>query len=265
MDININFAFFLTWIVIVFFILYVIDTIVWLPKRRALRWDQERDGLPVVLDYVRSLFPVLLLVWVFRSFFFQPYIVPSGSLKPTVMPGDFLVVKQYAYGVKLPVWHTQIMRWNTPKTGQIALVRWPVNPKMQFVKRVIAEPGDDVSYINKVLYINGKKMEQHYVGQAVDSDVGQPSSWTVDVYDENLKGVKHKIYVNPKVPAENFYHLKIPQGKYLLMGDNRDNSDDGRDWGLVSEKMFIGQATYIWMSWSPTKHWFNWPRIGHHL
>lgn len=112
---------------------------------------------PLIIDYVRSFFPILLIVLIIRSLLFQPYRVPTGSLEPTIMPGDLILVNQYDYGLYFPLWNKKFVTIGEPKRGQIALLRWPVNPAVTFVKRVIGLPGDHISYQNKVLSINGKK------------------------------------------------------------------------------------------------------------
>ena len=180
-----------------------------------------------------------------------------------------MIVNQYDYGVFLPVWRKKIISVGAPRRGQIALFHWPVNTNVNFIKRVIGVPGDSVSYIDKVLYINGKKIPQHYVGDETIQQNGV--SITMSKYQEDLNGVKHNIYVCSKsasfCPAKNhdFYHLKVPQGQYFMMGDNRDDSDDGRDWGFVPEGNFVGRALMIWFSWDSKAGWLHkirWRRIG---
>lgn len=224
---------------------------------------------PLIVDYSRSLFPIFLIVLLLRSFLVQPFRVPSGSLMPTVVPGDFILVNQFDYGLRLPVWNTKVFNVSEPKTGQIALFYWPVDRHFTFVKRVIGVPGDRISYINKVLYINGKKMKQKYLRETTETEGNM--TWKVAEYEENLNGVKHNIYVCAKdaafcpVKSPNFYNLLVPKGKYFMMGDNRDGSDDSRDWGFVPEKNFIGKAMFVWLSWDGKAVWYRrirWDRIG---
>ncbi len=234
-----------------------------------LRGRAKPKDLPLLVDYSRSLFPVFLIVFLLRSFVVQPYRVPSGSLEPTIIPGDFILVSQYSYGLHLPVWNTQLLPVSHPKRGQIALFHWPVVPRITFVKRVIGVPGDTISYVNKVLIINGHVMSQKYQG---DYEIREGSQRIrMAKYEENLYGLKHSIYVCAKgiinCPSQghNFYHLKIPKGYYLMMGDNRDDSDDSRDWGLVPKSRFIGRALLVWMSWDSYAPWYQkirWHRIG---
>lgn len=226
---------------------------------------KKRAKFPVIIEYCRALFPVLLIVFLIRAFIAQPFRVPTGSLLPTVVPGDFILVNQYDYGFKMPVWDKTLVKVGKPKRGQIALFYYPVNHAATFVKRVIGVPGDRISYINKVFYINGKEAKQKYIGMATDGDT-MGNTWAVKIYQENLNGLKHNIYIRPNVPAHNFYNLVVPKGKYLMIGDNRDNSDDGRDWGFVPVQSFIGRAMVVLLNWdskaSKLTKKIRWHRIG---
>src|SRR3990167_4106628 len=187
---------------------------------------------PLIIEYSRAFFPVLLLVFCIRSFVAQPYRVPTSSLAPTVFPGDFIFVNQYHYGLRFPVWNKKIMSVGEPDHGQIALFSYPVDHAFTFVKRVIGLPGDHISYINKTLYVNGKEQPQKYIGTDTRlNDFGQLI--TYQIYQEDLEGVKHDIFVIANDPPENFYNLVVPKNEYLAMGDNRDESDDSRGWGFV--------------------------------
>lgn len=205
---------------------------------------------PLVIDYARSFFPVLLIVLIVRSFLFQPYCVSTGSLEPTIMPGDMILVNQYDYGLHIPLWNKKIVDIGEPQRGQIALFRWPVNPAATFVKRVIGIPGDHISYLNKVFYINGKKMLQKFIKNTTEVN-DDDKTWKAKEYEENLDGFKHLILLQPDYhhPTQNFRNLIVPKGEYLMIGDNRDNSDDSRSWGFVPTRNFIGRALFIWMSW----------------
>lgn len=225
----------------------------------------EKKKRPWVIEYSRAFFPVLLAVFLIRSFVAQPYRVPSGSLEPTVIPGDFIFVNQFRYGLRFPVWDKQIAAIGHPEHGEIALFYYPVNHAVTFVKRVIGVPGDHISYINKTLYINGVKQSQKYIGAVTQlNDFGQLT--TYQKYQEKFMGVTHNIFVRADAPSMNFYNLVVPKGEYFMMGDNRDDSDDSRYWGFVSANDFIGYAVLIWMSWdSHAAHWYDsirWDRIG---
>lgn len=246
-------------------VVVLVDFIFCLFKREKFLEKKKR---PIIIEYARAFFPVLLLVFCIRSFLFQPYRVPTGSLEPTVMPGDFILVNQFDYGLRFPVWDKKLFSVDEPKRGQIALLSYPVDHTFTFVKRVVGLPGDHISYINKVLYINGKKQPQQYIGTVTRlNDFGQLT--TYQKYQEDLNGVKHDIFVRPDMPAENFYNLVVPKNEYFVMGDNRDESDDSRYWGFVPEKNLVGRAMIIWMSWDPhAAHWYDyirWHRIGNKL
>ena len=253
----IDFAFYLTIIVLITGMVTLLDKLFFAKKRRLA----GKTKPPLWIEYMRAFFPVLLAVWILRSFIFQPYRVPTGSLEPTIMPGDFIAVEQFAYGLRLPMLNQEFLNIGKPKRGDIALFRWPRDPNMVFVKRVIGLPGDHVTYKNKVLYINGKKMGQTFLYRT--NDVG-PYGYRrlVEVKQENLEGIKHDIYVQPYGGEIQNYHLVVPPRHYFVMGDNRDDSDDSRQWGFVPAKNLIGKAFGIWMSWNPLNHDVRWHRVG---
>jgi signal peptidase I len=233
--------------------------IIW-RKKKGITVAKEKKH-PLIIDYARSFFPVLLIVLIIRSFLFQPYRVPTGSLEPTIMPGDLILVSQYDYGLRIPLWNKSIVNVSTPKTGQIALFRWPVNPGVTFVKRVIGVPGDHISYVNKVLYINGKQMSQKFVKDTLEIGSGD-QTWPAKQYEEDLNGVHHYILIRADRPSQDFKELVVPPGEYFMMGDNRDDSDDCRSWGFVSNSNLVGRALLIWMSWDSQHHRVRWDRIG---
>ncbi|MCB1827510.1 MAG: signal peptidase I, partial [Coxiellaceae bacterium] len=214
-----------------------------------------------LVEYSRSFFPALLAVWIIRSFLIQPYRVPTGSLEPTVMPGDFIAVQQYAYGLRVPVIRQKIVAIGEPKRGDVVLFFWPVNEGVRFVKRVVGVPGDHVEYRDKKLTINGVEIKQTPQGDAMSEEPGQAPTF-VKKFQEDLLGVKHTIYIRPDRPARAAIDVTIPEGYYFMMGDNRDDSDDSRYWGLVPEKNLIGKAFGVWMSWDSNKHWPRFNRIG---
>ena len=253
-----NFAFYMTIVVFLTGTIFLLDWLL-LKKRRP-----PKTRTSSIVEYSKAFFPVLLIVWIVRSFIIQPYRVPTGSLEPTVMPGDFIAVEQFAYGLRFPVVNKKILPIGEPKRGQIVLFRWPKNQAIIFVKRVIGLPGDHIVYQNKQLYINGKKQKQKFLYTTNDI-----SSWGyqrfVYVKEEDLNGVKHKIYVQPTGGETENYDLVVSQGHYFMMGDNRDNSDDSRQWGFVPEKNLIGRAFGIWFSWDSLNKCIRWNRIGNWL
>lgn len=250
-----DFAFYFTIAVILTGLISLGDKIFFRKRRKA---EQKPNW---IIEYSRSFFPVLLLVWVVRSFIVQPYRVPTGSLEPTIFPGDFIAVNQFAYGLRFPIGNFKLIPVGEPKRGDIVLFRYPVNPSVIFVKRLIGLPGDHIEYINKVLYVNGKKIPQTFVGEGHDLDASQ-YQMPVMVKEENLLGVKHKILTWFSGGDTNSYDIYVPQGMYFMMGDNRDNSDDSRDWGFVFENQLIGKAFMVWMSWDSRDHRIRWNRIG---
>lgn len=241
----------------------IVTCVDWLLRRKKTSENHERK-YSIFVEYARSLFPVFLIVLIIRAFIFQPYRVPTGSLEPSVMPGDLIFVTQFNYGLKVPLWDKVIVPVGTPERGQIALFRWPVNPKYTFVKRVIGLPGDHISYVNKVLTINGVEAKQTFVGD-FNEDLGNGETQPVKRYMENLNGVKHGIIVNPAQPSTDFKNLIVPAGMYFMMGDNRDNSDDSRDWGFVTQNAFIGRALFVWFNIQLSPFSIQWHRIGSKL
>lgn len=253
---NFDFPFILTTVTIVAGFIWLVDILIWGRTPKTAKH-------PLVLEYAKSFFPVLIFVLIVRSFIVSPFRVPTGSLEPTVVPGDFLLVEHYSYGLRLPVWDNVIIPVSHPKHGDIVVFHWPGNPaKVDFVKRLIGVPGDHISYINKVLYINGKQASQKFLRYATDSESSVAGTWTVKVMQEDLDGVKHLIYVNPKSPAHNFKNLVVPKGEYFMMGDNRDGSDDSRYWGFVADKYLIGKAFLVWLSWDSKTDSVRWHRFG---
>lgn len=244
----------LTLLVLISGILALID-IIFLAKKRA------KDAKPKkIFEYARSFFPVFLLVLVIRSFLVQPFQVPSGSLEPTVLPGDFIVVNQFAYGLRLPVLRTKVYSIGEPKRGDIALFYYPKDNKTIYVKRVIGLPGDHIVYNNKVLTVNGDRAWQTPLG--MDLDIEANYVIPVQVRMETLGDVVHKVFVKPGYKLGEYVDVVVPPNCYFMMGDNRDDSADSREWGCVPEKNLIGKAFGIWMSWDSDKTWFRWNRIG---
>lgn len=255
----IDFTFYLTLAVVITGIISLLDILFWSRPRKR---EGKKPGL--LVEYSRAFFPVLLLVLVIRSFLIQPYRVPSSSLAPTILPGDFIAVKQFAYGLRLPVTNTKIIEVGEPKRGQIFLFRYPVDPSITFVKRVIGVPGDHIVYKDKVLYINGVEAKQKLLEQTHYIDE-HGVYYSENLFEEDLNGVKHKIYVHPEGGETQNIDVVVPAHHYFAMGDNRDDSGDSRIWGFVPEENLIGQAFWIFMSWdSDAAGWdkVRWNRIG---
>jgi len=229
----------------------LVDIIFWQAKRKVAGIEKQ----PKVVEYSRSFFPVLLLVLLIRAFVGQIYVIPTGSLEPTIMPKAYVIINQFAYGLRF--WGKKLVPIGEPKRGDIVVFHSPVTPRIDLIKRVIGLPGDHISYINRVLYINGKEAKQKFITYARTTDVNHSVSWTVKVLQEDLLGVKHDIYVcaSKSCPTydaavQNFYNLIVPKGEYFMMGDNRDDSEDSRYWGFMPEHDITGKAWRILLSWN---------------
>lgn len=254
---NLDFEKILFYATLVCGIIYLVDVLLFAKKRGSLK--------PVwVIDYARSFFPILLIVFFLRSFLFEPFRIPSGSLEPTLLVGDFIIVNKYDYGLRLPILRKQLFAVGEPKHGDIMVFRYPVDPSMYFIKRVIGVPGDHISYIDKIVYVNGQKASQQFVKDTTDTDE-EGAVLSVVQKEENLLGVKHDIFQDPQKPNDDFKDVIVPPGMYFMMGDNRDASADSRYWGFVPENNIVGKASLIWMNWDASAKFPNkirWNRIG---
>jgi len=200
---------------------------------------------PVVVEYAKSFFPVLALVLVLRSFLVEPFQIPSGSMLPTLEIGDFILVNKYHYGIRLPVINTKLIAINEPQRGDVVVFKYPNNPRINYIKRLVGLPGDHIRYDNKTLLINGQAMPQSLVAQL------PPLAPQRELLVEQLAGVDHEIYKDLTRPRPG-QEWVVPEGHYFMMGDNRDNSNDSRFWGFVPDELIVGKAFAIWM------HWENW-------
>jgi signal peptidase I len=246
-----NFALILVILSFISGFIYFLDVVFWAKKRKP----GEQPGR--IIEYSRSFFPVFFIVLLLRSFLVEPFRIPSGSLEPTLLVGDFVAVNKFAYGLRLPVVEKKAIPIANPKTGEIAVFRWPPQPKYDYIKRVIGVPGDRLSYHNKKLTINGKEAKQNFVEYTIDESSGK----AVARYKENLNGVEHDIFVRADVPAVDF-DVVVPEGNYFMMGDNRDDSADSRFWGFVPDNYLRGRAFLVWMSWNGKADNLRWSKIG---
>lgn len=216
--------------------------------------------LLAVIEFFGSLFSVFVIVFVLRSFVIEPFRIPSSSLEPTLLVGDFVAVNKYDYGLRFPVWHKTIMEVGQPQRGDIVVFRWPPNEKFNYIKRIIGIPGDKVVYHNKVLSINGVEAPQTFIETTGFAD-GQGKIQTVERKKEILGTVLHEIYIDPSRTAVDF-SITVPQGQYFVMGDNRDHSGDSRYWGFVPDQNLVGRAFFKWMSWDADHNNIRWSRLG---
>ncbi len=220
----------------------------------------ETAGEPWYVEYSRSFFPVLLIVLLLRSFIVEPFRIPSGSMMPTLLVGDFILVNKFAYGLRLPITHAKILGVGDPQRGDVAVFRFPDKPDTDYIKRVVGLPGDHVTYRNKVLYVNGERVPQSEIGPEVYRDARGVARRMLRLSEE-LDAMSHDILIVPGYPnAEGDY--VVPPGKFFVLGDNRDNSNDSRFWGFVPEENLVGKAFVIWMNWDFDNGTANLSRIG---
>ena len=236
--------------------------------RQGIKPDVELDDVkarlllqPWWLDWTAGLFPVIAVVFVLRSFLFEPFKIPSGSMIPTLQVGDLILVNKFHYGIRLPVINKKIIPNHDPARGDVMVFHYPMNPQVDYIKRVVGLPGDEVSYLNKQLRINGEPVPE----------APQPDYYVDErhVYEhafvEDLKGVKHSILTDPDRPAgvtpfngfpfkDNCQYsaegvvCKVPPNHYFMMGDHRDDSQDSRYWGFVPDENIVGRAFFVWMN-----------------
>lgn len=216
---------------------------------------------PVVVEYSKSFFPVIFAVLLIRSFLVEPFTIPTSSMVPSLLIGDFILVNKYNYGLRLPVLHTKLVDIGLPERGDVVVFRPPTQPNKNYVKRLVGMPGDRVSYVNNVLYINDLPMIQTPVGRYFGEGSNGESTGS-DLRMEDLDGTSHQILLRGGRGAFSG-SWEVPPGHYFMMGDNRDNSEDSRAWGFVPEENLVGRAFFIWMHWdSKIRGFVAWNRIG---
>jgi signal peptidase I len=221
---------------------------------------------PWWLDWTAGLFPVIIAVFFLRSFLFEPFKIPSGSMIPTLWVGDLILVNKFTYGLRLPVLNLKITEGNKPQRGDVMVFRYPPKPNLDYIKRVVGTPGDTVAYLNKRLTINGKTVQTTSVPEFFDEDAMR----YFKQFEETLGDKPHRLLNDDDRPAfvpgaDNFegrsncsytaegVTCKVPEGHYFMMGDNRDNSLDSRYWGFVPEKNIVGKAFFVWMNFGSLK------------
>jgi len=247
---SINLALILTLLTLFSGVIVAIDKLVWKTA------DQDSRTVPgaitTLVEYSQSFFPVLIFVLVIRSFIFEPFRIPSGSMKPTLVVGDFIFVKKFSYGLRLPVTETKIIDTGHPQRGDVVVFRLPSDPKINYIKRVIGLPGDEVAFERQRLTINGVTMDIRPNGEVFEQ---------VPIYIENLDGREHKTLIHDPGNSKRDGVYVIPEGQYFVMGDNRDRSKDSRYIGAIPEEYLVGEAVRVWMHFIPWET-PDWSRIG---
>jgi signal peptidase I len=259
-----DFSFYLFLGTVITGFIWALDVWVLAPRRSKVYQAQsdihqgveiKRGGKePVIVEYSKSFFPVLLIVFILRGFIVEPFRIPSGSMLPSLYIGDFILVNKFAYGIRLPVWNKKIIETGEPERGDVVVFRYPRDPSLDYIKRIVGLPGDHIAYYNKVLYVNGKPVKRNFVGEYVG-----PGQTHANEYAEDLRGVEHAILLQPGRPSSLEGEYIVPDGMYFVMGDNRDNSNDSRVWGPVPDVNLVGEAFMIWMHWNGG---VEWNRIG---
>ncbi|QRM19740.1 signal peptidase I [Dechloromonas sp. TW-R-39-2] len=252
-----NFALILFVLLLITGALYAVDVL----KCRKLRARNAPE--PLWVEWGASFFPVILIVFVLRSFLFEPFKIPSGSMIPTLLVGDFILVNKFTYGIRLPVINKKIISINDPQRGDVMVFRYPEDPSLDYIKRVVGLPGDTIAYQNKRLTINGQAVD---ASKQADFEHKERLYFS-DQFSEKLGEVEHRFLNDKDAPAfipdpAHFPHrenctynaagvvCKVPAGHYFMMGDNRDNSRDSRAWGFVPEENIVGRAFFIWLNLS---------------
>ena len=266
---------------LILFLLTVVTGVVWFAdKLYFARRRGPDDAEPWWIEYPKSFFPVLLVVFLLRSFLAEPFRIPSSSMRPTLVVGDYILVNKFTYGLRLPIVERKIVPVGDPKHGDVVVFRYPVNPSQDFIKRVVGVGGDTVEYRDKQLTVNGKALPQRADGSY--SYVEGMRFETTERRIEQAPGPPPRdstIAVSPQAPSvqpggvrpfagrenceynDRGFTCKVPPGHYFMMGDNRDASDDSRYWGFVPDDHIRGRAFFIWFNWDDIAS-FAFQRVG---
>jgi signal peptidase I len=232
-------------------LIWAVDAWFLKPKRPAAAPE------PTVVEYARSFFPVILLVLLIRSFLFEPFRIPSDSMMPTLLDGDFIFVNKFSYGLRLPVVNTRVVDIGSPQRGDVVVFRKPSDPSTNYIKRLVGLPGDTIEVREKRVYVNGSLLPIEMDGIYEGHDHGGAR-----IGIERIGAVEHRVLLWPDRESRGGIYV-VPSGHYFFMGDNRDNSQDSRypDVGYVPERNLVGKAVRIWFNWDGPKGPI-WSRIG---
>jgi signal peptidase I len=278
-----NFSIILFALVVVTGFFYILDLLIFRPQRKeaaqdaikaacfqedlggeaARRIREQHMRQPIWLEYSASFFPVILFVFLLRSFVVEPFKIPSGSMIPTLLIGDLILVNKFAYGIRLPILDKKVIPLKDPQTGDVVVFRYPKDPSIDYIKRVVGVGGDVIEYRNKRLFINGQALPVKQLDKFYDAN-----SFTYSLhFRETLGGKPHEILNDANAPAQvigtqdfpgreqcsydvSGFRCVVPKGQYFMMGDNRDNSSDSRIWGFVQDNQIVGKAFFVWMNFS---------------
>lgn len=244
----------------------------WLRRQRAAAGKLE----PALVEYSRGFFPIILVVFLLRSFLAEPFQIPSSSMRPGLVVGDFILVNKFAYGIRTPIVNNVLVPVGQVERGDVVVFNFPPNPQVNFIKRIVGLPGDAVEYRNKQLIVNGKPVQDKQTGtyDYVENQIGYLKS---DLYRENNGSKQYDVLRTEPTPTLHLSQVaqfpgrencsfdpdgfvcKVPEGQYFAMGDNRDNSHDSRYWGFVPDNMLVGKAFMVWMNFG------DFGRIGHRI
>jgi signal peptidase I len=252
-----DFSFVLVVAALVTGLIWAADAWFFRPRRLAAAVPGASPAEPVLVDYARSFFPIILIVLVIRSFLFEPFRIPSDSMMPTLLDGDFIFVNKFTYGLRLPVLNVEIADLGEPARGDVVVFRLPSDPSTNYIKRLVGLPGDHIVVRDKRVWVNGE--EQPVTLDGVYEGFGHTGA---QVAIEQLGAVPHRVLYIPERPSYDFDDV-VPPGHFFLMGDNRDNSRDSRfpEVGFVPEDLIVGRAVVIWLNWN-LPHAPIWSRIG---
>lgn len=263
---KIDFALILTVASAVTGLIWLVDKLFFEKTRRLMQKEGEEVIDPIVVDYARSLFPVLFFVLILRSFIAEPFKIPSGSMIPTLKIGDFILVNKYAYGIRLPVLNRKVVEVGSPERGDVVVFRYPGDPRQDYIKRVIGLPGDTIQVSDNRLSVNGQPIA--YADAGDYPPAGEPITDNSGklLREAIAPGHEHLVLTREDFgfPRSTDGSYTVPEGSYFVMGDNRDNSEDSRVWGTVPEANLVGRAMLIWLNCSDwgCQDSFDYRRIG---
>jgi signal peptidase I len=250
--------------------IWLIDSLFWRHKRMMrIMPGSYGSGVkePWYVEYSKAFFPILLIVLILRSFLAEPFRIPSSSMHPTLLEGDFILVNKFTYGLRVPVAGNKLLETGKPKRGDVVVFKHTKKDgeSIDMIKRVIGLPGDHITYKDNTIYINDKPVKQEFLADILDSD-SMGDAYPVRKFKEELNGISHDIFVRirDKMMTLNYPYqdVQVPNDSYFVMGDNRDNSQDSRFWGFVKDEDLQGRAFGIWMSWDADTNRPRWHRIA---